>query len=235
MQYNRDPFGFGEGDELPPTAHPDAIPTSQLPAVTERLDVERPGMEQSWEQARKLYGGWPGLPPPLRFPSNSVPVWPTRVIVPDPAQYPNITERKRCLVIEPPAGGATVFQAQLQFSDYISIYAISGGARVQPGDTATFGVAAMEEILIQFTRDTGDQLNTGGQVYMSSIVGTGENPCPLGTPGWAFAQNQGLVVSGTLESAEDWRITLVFHCLESIPGTNLGMSRTPQYTADGRR
>ena len=48
MQYNRDPFGFGEGDELPQTAQPGAIPPSQLPAVTEALDVQRPGMAKSW-------------------------------------------------------------------------------------------------------------------------------------------------------------------------------------------
>ena len=194
-------------------------------------------MARSWDEARRVYGGWPGLPPALRFPSNSLPVWPTRAIVPDPKLFPNVTARTRGLVIEaPPAPGSTTFQAQIQFSDYLTIYAISGGAKVKDSqsDLFFFGVTGMEHIRLQMTRDTGDQLTTGGLLFMNSIVGTAENPFPIGTPGWAFAQNQSLVVSGQLETPEDWIITLAFHCIESVPATNLGMSRTPQYTSDGR-
>jgi hypothetical protein len=190
-------------------------------------------MDPAWEAAKRISGGWPGLPPALRFPENSVPVWPPRAIVPDPRLFPNLTWRLRCINIEAPVDpGSAVFQTQLQFSDYLTVIAISGSARVIVDETLTYGQAAMERIRLQFTRDTGDQLSTGGLTYMNAIVGDGRNPMPLGTPGWAFSQNQSLVITGQLEEALSWVISLAFHCVESIPKTNLGMSRTPGYTHD---
>lgn len=232
--FNHDPFGIGDAPGLPPGAEPGAVPPAQIADELYRQNVARGGMDQAWETAKRVYGGWPGLPPALRFPENSVPIWPPRAIVPDPRLFPNLTWRLRTLNIEAPADpGSTQFQAQIQFSDYLSVMAISGSARVHDDQAANiYGVAAMERIRIQFTRDTGDQLSTGGLAYMNALVGDGRDPMPLGTPGWAFSQNQSLVVSGETEVGVGWIISLVFHCCESIPKTNLGMSRTPGYTHD---
>jgi len=236
--FDQDPFGLGNAGgmvpPLPPGANPNAIPPSQIPGTMQRLNEARQGMDHSWETAKQIYGGWPGLPPALRFPENSVPVWPPRAIVPDPTLFPNLTWRLRCINIEAPADpGATQFQTQIQFSDYLTVIAISGSARVQDDEQNNlYGVAALERIRIQYTRDTGDQLSTGGQSYANAMVGDGRDPMPLGTPGWAFSQNQSMVITGTTETPLGWVISLCFHCLESIPKTNLGMSRTPGYTAD---
>jgi len=232
--FTQDPFGFGDAPALPVGADPNAVPPARVAQEVYKANVQRGGMDPAWETAKRVYGGWPGLPPALRFPENSVPVWPPRAIVPDPRLFPNLTWRLRTITIEAPEDpGATQFQTQIMFSDYLSVMAISGGARVQDDQGANiYGQAAMERIRIQFTRDTGDQLSTGGLAFMSGMVGDGRDPMPLGTPGWAFSQNQSLVLTGETETAIGWIISLVFHCCESVPKTNLGMSRTPGYTTD---
>lgn len=196
-------------------------------AIADLLDdsqADQDDMLESYDVARRAWGGWPAVDEALRYPSNSVPAYPARAIVPDPERYPSISWRLRSMMIEPPEGGSATFQQALAFSDNCSILAISGGAMITVEDAGVYGQEALSQILIQFQRDTSDFLVAGSQVYADSVVGSGERPYYLGTPGWAFGQNQSLIVSGEANGPTGWRVCLVFHTLESRPWTDLGMS-----------
>ena len=217
----RDPFGRDDlGDE--------AI------EMHDQLERTRPGGAEAAAQAEEAWGHWPGIPPSLRYPENSVQIFPPRVIVPDPEDYPNINTRLHVAAGEDDSD--TAISINYPMPEELTIYAISYEAWIYadgPDNAPWVGSAGGALAVVQFRRASGDELTTEA-APLSAIAGSGERPMPLATPCWAFKSNQNIQIRGEAAYAP-WKLWIVLHCTESIAATNLGMSRTRQYTRKGRR
>jgi len=235
-RYRRHPYdlsglGFLGDPEAVAAGEAAAVAAAQEGAspneIVAQADAMRGTVAQSLASARAAAGsgGWPLLPPPERFKGkNALPVWPTVAILPDSAAFPIYTNRERVLFIDSDDQAGTAFNAQLIIPDWATVYAVSGACITQAVDVWANGEL---DVTVQFTRDSGDQLSTAPALF-PAIVGTGENPMPIGTPGWAFMQNQSITVTG--ESLVDtYRIWIVFHTVESVATTNVGAARTREY------
>lgn len=233
MYGDEDPMfdGFGLGD--PDAGQPRIDPNDPMRALVD-LDIERPGMIEAYDRVRRVFEkkNMPPLPPAMRkwkaTPQFSV--FPIVIDLPDPRLFPMRRERKFNLTLESTTTDA--IQGAYTFPEWCTVYAITGIARVIEVDPATTWIDRLHTE-IEFTTNSGDQLTPGGQTILDNIAGSGQNPMPVGSPGWAFLANTAINVNGVAETS-DWKLWLTFYAITSIPATSSGMSRTAQYTADGR-
>lgn len=159
-----------------------------------------------------------------RWPKNAVQITPVRVVGPDPHEFPFMTERKRVANITPPDDDPSSFMVTLEFDAHSTIYGIRGGARGKFDGSDLFSYGN-EHYKLRFTRvTTGDRLTTQ-LAFASAVVGTGERPTPIATPGWYFEQGNYIQIEGNTMGAEEWEIDIVFDCIDFIKASNLGISR----------
>ncbi|MCH9730764.1 MAG: hypothetical protein K0U84_14005, partial [Actinomycetia bacterium] len=156
-----------------------------------------------------------------RYPENSVQISPVRVIGPDPEQFPHIRERKRGLYMH--SDQDTSFQDTLLMDAMTSVYGLSGGSRVKI-DGADFFSAGLDGFTIQFIRSSSQDPLSTTPVIASAILGTGERPCPIATPGWYFVEGAYMQVNGDV-FGDDWHIWVLVHCVDFVRASNLGMPR----------
>ena len=129
---NRDPFGVdteGYGD----LEGPGQDNIAQAMAV---LAAAHPGAIEAYKRTVEANQGHPPLPQPMRYGTRQrwpqIPVWPTTVIKPDPKIYPATTTRLRTLHLS--STEDTAISGQIQFPEWLTIYAISAEVHVTQVD-----------------------------------------------------------------------------------------------------
>jgi len=153
---------------------------------------------------------------------NAVQISPTRVIGPRPEDFPHIRERKRVLHMSSETDSA--FDESILMDANATIYGISGGFRgkIDGQDIYTYG---LEGFTVQFLRKSTSDPLSDAPAIASAIVGTAERPTPIATPGWYFQEGAYLQALGEAFGTE-WDIWLVFHCVDFVAASNLGMPRS---------
>jgi len=218
------------GGDLGPAAVKDGPPETSA-EMWERAVTERPDMHTAAAWARRQAEGMPPNVPIMRrhtYRDEMYPIWPPTIVLPDPALFPTLRERRFNLTLY--STTSTAIAGGVQFPYWCAIYAIAGRMRCMVQDVQTF---SNDQAEIEMKRNTGDELTVGGITILGNIVGDGQRPCPIGGPAWPFFANNRLMVNGTAITT-NWKLWLTFYAVVSVEETSVGMSRTAQYTQDGR-
>lgn len=231
--YGDSPLPAGEfpGGDLGPAGVPGQPPETSEEMLLRAIRNPGAGMAAQAGWARQQAQGMPPNTPVMRrhtYRDNMYPIWPPTIVLPDPALFPHLRERRFNLTLY--STTSATIAGSVQFPYWCSIYAIAGRARVHIQDEDTYSNDLVE---LEMKRNTGDELTVGGITVLGNIVGDGQRPCPIGGPAWPFFANNRLMVNGVAAST-NWKLWLTFYAICSIEETNVGMSRTGQFNADGR-
>lgn len=102
----------------------------------------------------------------------------------------------------------------------LSVYAITASATPSDGSALPNNLDPLDTFTIQFTHNTGDQLNTN-PVLGSAICGTAKKPSLIGGIGWPFDRG-GTPQASIVPLRAGLRIDVALWCIELRGPTNIG-------------